>query len=340
LQISEALIHARARRRKRRPPKLTASSRTEPPDDRVKGGRILRARHSRCRGLSYLGLALAIAWVPSFAAADDDEAPKTGPLGNSFYALDTKNLFGFLEGADVGEKGDRSLEFETTGSFGGEQGVYNSIEQEFIFENTLTDSLGLELGAHVLGQDIRRAADLPDFVGVNFSGVSAELRYAVWHRTKDVPIQVTLTAQPEYSVIGDAGQQANDFNIAFRAIADVISSDQRLYGAVNLVYAPDGSRLRGQSWQDSALLSASGALSYRPTPALMFGAEADYDRAYGGLVPRGFEGQAFYLGPTFHYQINEKIDLSAAFLAQTPFGRPDFEEFPRKLAKLRLEVDF
>ena len=145
----------------------------------------------------------------------------------------------------------------------------------------------------MLGQDIRRGADLPDFVGVNFSGVSAELRYVVRHRTKDVPVQVTLTAQPEYSVIGDAGQQANDFDVSFRAIADVISSDQRLYGAINLVYAPDGSRLRGQLWQDSALLSASGALSYRPTPALMFGAEADYDRAYGGLVPREFEGQAF-----------------------------------------------
>ena len=88
------------------------------------------------------------------------------------------------------------------------------------------------------------------------------------------------------------------------------------------------------------MLSASAALSYRLTPPLMFGAEADYDRAYGGLVPRGFEGQAFYLGPTFHYQINEKIDLSAAFLAQTPVGRVDFDEFPRQLAKLRLEVDF
>ena len=88
------------------------------------------------------------------------------------------------------------------------------------------------------------------------------------------------------------------------------------------------------------MLSASAALSYRPTPALMFGAEADFDRAYGGLVPRGFEGQAFYLGPTFHYQINDKIDLSAAFLAQTPVGRADFDEFPRQLAKLRLEVDF
>jgi hypothetical protein len=73
--------------------------------------------------------------------------------------LDTKNLFGFLEGADVGEKDDRSLEFETTGSFGEAQGLYRSSEQEFIFENALTDSFGLELGAHVLGQDIRRASE-------------------------------------------------------------------------------------------------------------------------------------------------------------------------------------
>ena len=301
---------------------------------------MCRARpRSRRRGFRRLGVALAVACVPSLAAADDD-APKSGQPDTPFYILDTKNLFGFLEGADVGEKGDRSLEFETTGSFGRDEGVYNSIEQEFIFENTLTDSLGLELGAHVLGQDIHNAPDLPDFVGVNFLGVSAELRYLVWRRTKDIPIQVTLTAEPEYNSIADAGRQTNDFSTSFRAIADVISMDQRLYGAINLVYAPESARLAGLALQDTAILSASAALSYRPTPELMFGAEADYDRAYGGLVPRGFEGQAFYLGPTFHYQINEKIDLSAAFLAQTPFGRLDFDEFPRELAKLRLEVEF
>ena len=128
--------------------------------------------------------------------------------------------------------------------------------------------------------------------------------------------------------------------MTLRGVADYVSSNQRLYGAVNVVYEPDGSRFRGQSWQNTALVSASAALSYRPTPALMFGAEADYDRAYRGLVPREFEGQAFYIGPTFHYQINEKIDLSAAFLAQTPIGRANFDEFPRQLAKLRLEVEF
>jgi hypothetical protein len=298
----------------------------------------VEARYSRRRELHSVGLALAIAIAPSIAAADDDEAPKAPT--NPFYTLDTKNLFGFLEGADVGEPGDRSLEFETTGSFGRQQGGYNSIEQEIIFEPTLTDSLGVEFGAHVLGQDIRGVPGLPDFAGVNFMGGSVELRYVVIHRTADLPIQLTVTAEPEYSIMADAGRQANDFSTAFRAIADVISMDQRLYGAINLVYEPDGARLPGQPWQSMALLSASAALSYRPTPALMFGGEADYDRAYGGLVPRGFEGQAFYLGPTFHYQINEKIDLSAAFIAQTPFGRVDFEEFPRQLAKLRLEVEF
>ena len=292
------------------------------------------------RGLRCLGVALAVGCAPLFAAADDDESSKAGQPDNPFYALDTKNLFGFLEGADVGEQGDRSLEFETTGSFGRERGVYNSIEQEIIFEPTLTDSLGVEFGAHVLGQDVHGVPGLPDFAGVNFMGASVELRYVVMHRTADLPIQVTLTVEPEYNSIGDAGRQANDFSTTFLAVADMISSDRRLYGAVNLGYAPDGARLPGQPWQDTAILSASAALSYRLTPPLMFGAEADYDRAYGGAVPREFRGQATYLGPTFHYQINEKIDLSAALLVQAPAGRLDFDDFPRQLAKLRLEVEF
>ena len=259
---------------------------------------------------------------------------------NPFYVLDTKNLFGFLEGADVGEKGDRSLEFETTGAFGKPQGRYTSVEQEFIFENTLTDSLGLELGAHFLGQDVRDVAELPDFTGVNFMGLSAELRYAVVHRSAAWPIQVTLTVEPEWDAVGDGGQRIVDFNTAFRAVADWVGADRRLYGAVNLVYTPDGSRLPGQSWENSSTLGASAALSYRLTPPLMLGAEADYDRAYDGLVPQSFRGHAVYLGPTFHYQINDRIDFSAAFLAQATTGSLDLTDFPRRLAKLRLEVDF
>ncbi len=298
------------------------------------------SRRRRLRDMRRLGVALAVACAPALAAADDDAASSAGQQSNPFYVLDTKNLFGFLEGADVGEAGDKSLEFETTGSFGKAQGLYDSIEQEFIFEPTLTNSFGLEFGAHVLGQDVQRVAGLPDFVGVDFMGLSVEFRYVIIHRSETWPIQVTMTAEPEWDSIAGAGQRDSDFNLAFRAVADIISPDRRLYGAVNLDYAPDAARLPGQLWQDSAILAASGAISYRLTPPLMFGAEADYDRAYDGIAPRGLRGEAFYLGPTFHYQINEKIDLSAAFLAQAPSGRLDLDDFPRQLAKLRLEVDF
>jgi hypothetical protein len=279
----------------------------------------------------------------SFAHADEDEAPPSGERGaaaNLFYALDTKNLFGFLEGADVGQAGDKSLEFETTGAFGKAQGRFQSVQQEFIFEPTLTDSLGLEFGAHVLGQNVKGVADLPDFAGVDFTGLSVEARYVVKHRSAESPIQVTLTVGPEWDAIGEAGQRVVDFNAAFRAIADWQSADRRLYGAVNLVYAPDGSRLPGQVWEKTTIFSASAALSYRVTPPLMFGAEADYDRAYDGIAPQTYRGQALYLGPTFHYQINERIDFSAAFLAQATTGPLDLADFPRRLAKLRLEVEF
>ena len=67
---------------------------------------------------------------------------------------------------------------------------------------------------------------------------------------------------------------------------------------------------------------------------------ADYDRAYDGIAPQTYRGQALYLGPTFHYQINERIDFSAAFLAQATTGPLDLADFPRRLAKLRLEVEF
>jgi hypothetical protein len=290
-----------------------------------------------------LFVAAAAVCVTSVVYAEEDEAPGSGRQGEPgipFYALDTKNLFGFLEGADVGEAGDKSLEFESTGALGKPEGRFQSVEQDFIFEPTLTDSLGLEFSAHVLGQNVKGVADLPDFTGVDFMGLSVEARYVVKHRSAASPIQVTLTVEPEWAAIGDAGQRGVDFNAAFRAIADWQSAGRQLYGAVNLVYTPDSSRQEGRVWEKTSTFAVSAALSYRVTPPLMFGAEADYDRAYNGVTPNGYRGQALYVGPTFHYQINEKIDLSAALLAQATNGPLDLADFPRGLAKLRLEVEF
>ena len=110
------------------------------------------------------GALIALFLVRNAALADDDEAPGKA-ASNPYFELDTKNLFGFLEGADIGEKGDRSIEMETTGSFILRQGRYASIEQEFIYETTPAQRLGVEFGGHFLAQSVTDIGQAPNYVG-------------------------------------------------------------------------------------------------------------------------------------------------------------------------------
>ena len=46
-----------------------------------------------------------------------DPAAQAAPLPDPFHELETKYLFGFTEGADIGAEGEQSVEFETTAAF-------------------------------------------------------------------------------------------------------------------------------------------------------------------------------------------------------------------------------
>ena len=45
-------------------------------------------------------------------------------------------------------------------------------------------------------------------------------------------------------------------------------------------------------------------MAYPFTPKLTMGAEIEHDTAYDRAGVQSFQGQAPYLGPTFHYQFN------------------------------------
>ena len=68
--------------------------------------------------------------------------------------------------------------------------------------------------------------------------------------------------------------------------------------------------------------------------------------AFDGLAGQRWRGSAFFLGPTFHYQFNDKVDLSGAWTQQLAGAARggganlDLAHFSRSAAKLRLEVDF
>jgi hypothetical protein len=287
-------------------------------------------------------LAIAAAVFAAFAAparADDDDAPKGA---DPFYRLDTKNLFGALEGADVGEAGDRSVELETTASLFKRAGRYAFVEQEAIYEITPNPRLGVEFGAHAFGQSIHGVPDMNGYSGVDFSGVSNEWRYVLSPRSGPRAAQATFTVEPEFARMFEGGARGQDFGLPLLFALDAQPIARRLYAALNLLYAPEISRETGQPWSRASALSASGALSWRLTPDAMIGAEADVLNAFDGLAAQSWRGSAVFLGPTFHYQISDKVDLSGAWtqqLAGGPHG-PNLAEFTRSQAKLRLEIEF
>jgi hypothetical protein len=277
------------------------------------------------------------------ARADDDE--KTRP-GDPFFRLDTKNLFGALEGADVGEAGDRSIELETTAALFKRAGRYGVVEQEAIYEITPTPWLGVEFGAHGLGQSIHGAPDVTEFSGVGLSGLSNEWRYVLIPRFGAWNAQATVTVTPQVSWTFEVGAHGRGYALPLLFILDAQPVERRLYAALNLSYTPEIAALPGEALVRQSTLAANAALSWRLTPDVMFGAETDALTVFDGLAAQSGRGSAFFAGPTFHYQVNDKIDLSGAWTqqiagrAREDGRRLDLANFSRSQAKLRLEIEF
>ena len=148
-------------------------------------------------------------------------APSLGQVNtpDPYHELETKYIFGFTEGADIGAEGEKSIEFETTTASGLRGGTYAALEQEVEFEGVPTQYFGYELSAHGLGFSVNDVPGMPDAHGANFSGLSAEFRYVVIGRGPGSPVGVTVVAEPEWARIDDGGQPITDFNMTFRGIS-------------------------------------------------------------------------------------------------------------------------
>jgi hypothetical protein len=64
-----------------------------------------------------------------------------------FHEAESKYMFGFIDGADIGNEGEKAFEYEATGSFQKRGGRYTALESEFEFEHVLTQNFAYELSA-------------------------------------------------------------------------------------------------------------------------------------------------------------------------------------------------
>ncbi len=269
-------------------------------------------------------------------------------VADVFHEAESKYLFGFVDGADIGNEGEKAIEFETTAEFKRRGGMYSAIEQELKFEHVVTQNFAYELSAHFTKHSISGVEGLDDINQTAFSGASTKLRYLVIGRGPGSPIGLTISAEPEWSRIdGTDGTRTQSYSTEFKLVADTELIANRLFAAVNVSYEPEVAKgADADMWERSSGLGLSAALAYRVTPIVAVGAALEYDRAYDGLAFQAFQGNALYTGPTLQINFGSKMLLAAAFMAQVAGHavddpRPlDLTNFSQYRANLKFEVEF
>jgi hypothetical protein len=289
-------------------------------------------------------------WSAQHPARAQDVASGRFPfaLDGVYREIETKYIFGFTDGSDIGEEGETAIESETNAAFRRRRGTYTAVEHEFEFEGVPTQFFAYELSVHALAHSIKNVDGLDDLHRVAPSGVSTILRYMLVGRGPGEPIGLTLMAEPEWaSFDGDSGQRTRGFGSTFKALADTELIENRLFAAANLIYQPAVALPMGNVvWARAATFGSTGALAWRVAPSVALGGEVEYYRAYDSLGFGAFQGHALYLGPTLHVQLTKKIMLAGAFSTQVAGHAVgvdrglDLADFSRYRARLRLEFEF
>jgi hypothetical protein len=305
---------------------------------------VRRPWKARALGLAAL---LACATAPALA----QEAARTSFLFSAdgeYNEIETKYIFGFTDGSDIGLEGEKSIESETNAVWRKRTGRYMALEQEIAFEHTPTQFFSYEVSVRGTGHRIKDDETLGDKSIVRASGLSTKLRYLVLGRGPGSPIGLTISAEPEWSrVDGSTGTATRSLGATFKLVADTELIANRLYAAANLTYAPEVARAVGDAaWGRSSTIGASGAIAWRLTPTITAGAEVEYFHAYDSYGFGAFQGRATYVGPTLHVQITRKLMLAAAYSTQVA-GHAladdrhyDLTNFTRHKARLKLEYEF
>jgi hypothetical protein len=302
---------------------------------------------SRLRNAS-LGLLLGLAsmWLagvatPGSASADSHKhADKAGEV-------DTEHMFGFTEGSDIGEAGEKELEVDSTGRFGKFDGSYNTVATALEAKYSFSDRFRLSVVARVAYYDITGVSVFDDRRQAALQSISFDARFRLFDR-EHAPFGLTLSVEPHRGFMDEmSGEGADQYGAEIRLLADRELIPGHLFAALNVSYEPEQARLRtsGEILRES-LLGIGGALAMQVMPNVFIGAEARSLRQYDGLGLNSFAGQALYIGPTLYATFGQGYFLSAAWNVQVwgavagTSGALDLVNFERHQAKLRVGVVF
>jgi hypothetical protein len=261
--------------------------------------------------------------------------------------FDTEHMFGFTEGSDIGAVGEKELETDSVGRFGRAAGSYSNFATAVEAKYTFSEYFRISAAATVSRYDITGVNGFDDRRQTSLQGFSIDARFRLLDRER-APIGLTIGIIPQWGLKDDAsGAPGDQFSTGLLLIADRELMPDRLFGAINVDYGQERTRLRvsDETVHDSAL-GVSAALAAQVMPGVFVGAEARNIRHYEGLGLGQFAGQALYVGPTLYMTFGAQFWLSAAWNAQAwgttavDGGALDLTNFERHRVRFRLGVNF
>lgn len=285
--------------------------------------------------------------VVSLLAATSSARGDPGKRADKSGEVDTEHMFGFTEGSDIGEAGEKELEADSTGRFGKLGGSYNNVATALEAKYSFSDRFRLSAVATVAYYEITGVNAIDDRRQGTLQSVSFDARFRLFDR-EHAPFGLTLSVEPHRGFADEmSGEPADQYGAEFRVLADRELIPGHLFAALNVSYEPEQTRLResGETLRESTL-GIGAALAMQVMPNVFIGAEARNLRHYDGLGLNGFAGQAFYVGPTFYATFGERYFVSAAWNVQVwgavagSSGALDLDNFERHHVKLRIGARF
>jgi hypothetical protein len=261
--------------------------------------------------------------------------------------LDTEHLFGFVEGADIGDRGEAEAVVDSSLRAGRSAGAFADTASDLELKYTAFENFRISAAATLAYYDIAGSPGIADVRRAAIQSLFADARFRVLDRAQ-APFGLTLSVAPHWGLVDEtSGVPTRHFGAEIQALADRELVPDRVAGAVNLLFANDRARLRAfDGVEHESLLGAGAALAAQIRPGLWLGAEARYLRDYSGATLNILSGQAVYLGPTVYMRIGRAAFVSAALEAQV-WGRAaaapgalDLTNFERVQGKLRFGFAF
>jgi hypothetical protein len=264
-------------------------------------------------------LLAALLLLPVPAQAQEEQA------GSS---IDSEHIFGFTEGSDIGNKGEREIESATTGRLG-RQGSFSVFTNETSFRYGVEQNFRASIGTLTDYYSVHDTPGLSNKTGIEFSGVVSEFR---WHFLEHdtAPIGLTLSFAPYWRRSNDpAPGQGESYALPLALLIDKAFIPGRLYGAINVTVAPNFGRLSGR-WEAKQPLEISAALTAAVDEKIFLGGEVrEAARDQNGF----FAGRALLIGPTFYLKLKQDLNFKLGWSVQVPeafSGRMDLTNFERQ----------